>query len=654
MIFNAGAAKVALAALIASLLSFTPTLAQAETYPQAIDRLIKERAADERQWLRLGHWQKRSPLARLVRSRYLSEADGSALFISPSGATDPEAELRATLEAFALPLSGAPFNGDEAKHPQCMFPARRRWAENKLGWRKLAEANAIPVLPCKDRAAWKQKLDAEGVSLVFASAYLNNAASMFGHTFLKFHSRGNRDGKDLLDYGVNFAAETGTDGGVPFAVLGLTGHYKGYFSMQPFHQTLREYANLEGRDLWEYRLNLSAEELDFFIDHLFELERTYFDYYFLSENCSYFLIAALETAKPSLELTAEFWYHVIPADSVRVVARSPGFVTAEKYRPSLATIFNWQKRDANGSELEFARTVIDEGAPIALHNPALDRQRALDLAIDYGAMKAARDPKKFDPINYSLRVTRASIGGSSGDGVRASLPVPARPEQGHDPGRIGLVVEVPTENSTVRDARFGFQQRFAYHDRLSNDDGYLKGTTLEVLRTTGLYDGNANDREFRIREVAVLEILSTQPRDRFAKPLSWRASFGVREPVFAKTLGPYVNGGIGFTFGHDWGWLTALVDGEALSNGTLEQQPTPAWVGPRLIATGFLSRSFRLGVDGKLYRSINGARSIDTVAAEAAWSATRNFEIRIGYGYFSQEGQERNAWTAKVYQHILF
>ena len=121
--------------------------------------------------------------------------------------------------------------------------------------------------------------------------------------------------------------------------------------MQPFHQTLRTYANLEGRDLVEYRLALTQAELDFFIDHLFELERTYFDYYFLTENCSYFLLAAIETVRPSLELSNVFWYEVIPADSVRVVARTPGLVTSTRYRPALMTLFRAQASELGTAEI---------------------------------------------------------------------------------------------------------------------------------------------------------------------------------------------------------------------------------------------------------------------------------------------------------------
>ena len=622
-------------------------------YEAAIEKAIRENAFRDEQWLRLGHWKPRGFVRGLFHSDYRSEADGLDLFISPEGKTDPAAELRATLRNFATPISNLK-NKDEAEHAQCLFPARRKWAFKKLGWDKILSENGVAILPCEARRAWKAQLDAEGVSLVFASAYLNNAASMFGHTFLKFHSRGNKAGRDLLDYGVNFAAETGDDGGAHFALWGLLGFYPGRFTMQPFHQTLRTYANLEGRDLIEYRLNFTPEELDFFIDHLFEVERTYFDYYFLTENCSYFLLTALEAAKPEIRLSDEFFYEVIPADSVRVVARTPGLVVDTKFRPSLMAFFRTQAKALTPDDLQFAKDVIDRNGQKGVNtDPKSASTRALDLAIDYGAVRATADPK-FDDINHKLRAERASRGGASPPTI---IPPPRRPEEGHDPARVGLISEIPTDPETSQ-ARFGLQLRFAYHDRLSNDDGYLRGTTLEVMRLTAFQDEKDRAR-FSFRELTFLEILSAQPVDRFDQPFSWRAAFGFREPLATKSLGPYVSIGAGGTFSiGSWLWLTALADGEAIANPDIEPR-TQLSIGPRLIATTFISEKLKFGFDTALMKPLFGGHQERTLKTEFAWATTRNLEIRLGYHDATVETEhigsiKRSEWVFKLYQHLLF
>lgn len=620
-----------------------------DSYRAEVERALSSGFGRDRQWLSLGHWRPRGAIRKVFRSDYRSEADGPDFFFSQEGKNDPTAELRETLIAFAKPLK----NGeDDTTHPQCLFPARKRWAFEKLSWDKVLKANGLTVHPCLQRVAWKKQLDAGGVSLVFAAAYLGNAASMFGHTFLKFHSKSSESGRDLLDYGVNFSAETGNDGGVPFAVFGMTGVYPGRFSIQPFHQTLKTYANVEGRDLVEYRLSLSPEEIDFFIDHLFELERTHFDYYFLTENCSYFLLAALEAAKPELDLSQSFFYQVIPADSVRQVARTPGLVHDTKYRPSLAALFRSQTARLTAADADFARRTFDsDAAPtdLEISNASLE---ALDLALDYGALRATSS-SKFDTLNHRLRTERARRGIAA---PRAKIDSPPRPEEGHDPGRIGLLLRNSDERADrTSEADFGFEFRFANHDRLSLDDGYLRGTSLEVVRLKAfLEDTLKASPRLRFEEVTLLDIFSAQPIDAFSMPSSWTMALGFREPLRAKSLGPYLRSGLGSTLALGRSlWITSLISGEALSNPDIENR-WGAWIGPELVVTAFLSPRWKFGVDARWARAVTKSQHFDTVKGEFSWAATQNFEIRAAGGYSNTEGIERTEWTLKAYQHFLF
>ncbi len=628
------------------------------SYIKKIETVVASGAPYQSQWLRLGHWRPRGFLRSLYQSKFLSAADGDDFFISSSGKEDPAAELRATLYAFSRPLGETP-GSDEAFHAQCRYPARRKWAFEHLKWHEQLRNTSVGILPCKGRQLWKEKLGAEGLSLVFASAYLGNAASMFGHTFLKFHSKENRTGRELLDYGVNFAAETGgeTNGRPPIAVYGLVGLYPGRFTMQPYHQTLRTYSNLEGRDLIEYKLDFSNDELDFFIDHLFELERTHFDYYFLTENCSYFLLAAIEAARPDLELSRFFRYAVIPADTVRVVSRVPGLVTSVKYRPSLETTFRDQlatlsstlSSTFSSTEIEFAGllTAPQSRASVATRSGQATAA-ALDLAIDYGALRAAKDPS-FNEINHILRSERATRAEAF---LKIKTRREARPEQGHNPARVGALIELPREGESSQ-RRLGLQFRFAYHDRLSKDDGYLRGTTLEVLRAT-IFQHDEQSSWFQIREVTILEILSAEPRSLFSQPISWRGAVGFRSPAESESLGPYVGGGAGTTIGFsDFAWFTALVDGEALVHPDLENR---FWLaaGPRLISTFFLHEDLKLGFEYEIKRALTIGRHVDLATLELAWSAQQNFEIRIGYRDQSTEGLRRSEWFAKIYQHLMF
>jgi hypothetical protein len=88
----------------------------------------------------------------------------------------------------------------------------------------------------------------------------------------------------LLDYTVNYAASTQQERGLSFAFKGLFGGYQGSFSVEPYYAQVKRYGDLENRDIWEYRLALSYEEVIRMMMHAWELKSAKLDYYFIDEN----------------------------------------------------------------------------------------------------------------------------------------------------------------------------------------------------------------------------------------------------------------------------------------------------------------------------------------------------------------------------------
>src|SRR5690606_18640561 len=123
----------------------------------------------------------------------------------------------------------------------------------------------------------------------------------------------------LLSYALNFGAFIeGDDNSILYAWRGLMGGYPGLFALVPYREKLSEYNRLENRDLWEYRLNLTAEETTRMVEHVWELKQIRFDYFFFDENCSYRLLELLEIARPGLELTEHFPLTAIDRKSTRL------------------------------------------------------------------------------------------------------------------------------------------------------------------------------------------------------------------------------------------------------------------------------------------------------------------------------------------------
>jgi hypothetical protein len=121
-----------------------------------------------------------------------------------------------------------------------------------------------------------------------------------------------------------------------YPVRGIFGGYRGYFSTIPYYLKVQEYRDIENRDIWEYRLNLTEPQIRRLLMHAWELGNASFDYYFFKENCSYHLLSLLEYADPSLHLTDQFRLldracrHGSPARSpARIGARRSRFVPPE-------------------------------------------------------------------------------------------------------------------------------------------------------------------------------------------------------------------------------------------------------------------------------------------------------------------------------------
>ena len=340
--------------------------------PELLTAARNKSLSEDRSWLRLGHWRKR------FFGGWESEADGPGLFLSAQGKRDPAAELEATLTGFFAHGDGAPEGAKLAdpslEHPQCRFPARFAWLAAALQ----IDLGRLPPRSCPRFEAFWRRVSAKSVSLVFSSYYLNNPASAFGHTFLRLGkdevaSGGER--LDLIDQAVDFAAATDTSNAILYAFEGLFGFFRGEFSARPYFYKVREYADYESRDLWEYELALDQRQLGMLVAHLWELGQTWFDYYYVTENCSYHILGALEGADSNLELLSQLGPATLPADSVKALFANPGLVRAVRFRPSGRTQLGARTAGLTGGDLDAVQRLAEGGDSAALGAMSTDEHR---------------------------------------------------------------------------------------------------------------------------------------------------------------------------------------------------------------------------------------------------------------------------------------
>lgn len=463
------------------------------------------------EWLRLGHWK---PGA--FGHGVVSDARPEGFFLSAAAARNPAAELEAMVAGLF-----APDPGPEPQHPRCRFPARAAWLIGRLG----LDPESLPPADCSKYEDWKRLMDPGSVSLIFASAYLNNPASMFGHTFLRIE-RGRAGSRDrLLDNTLNFAAETGADGGTLFAVKGLTGLYPGAYTVAPYYMKVQEYNNIESRDLWEYRLALTPEEVDRLAMHAWEMGDAVFPYYFLSKNCSYQLMPALEAAMPSRALMPGSPAVVGPVDTLHAALRSPGLVASVSYRPSHSTTMRQRRALLRSVERPAADAYRlgrpEEGDRLSAGFEPDRRALILDAAQDYILYKEGYSPDVSEVVRErekAILVRRSKI-----DSPPVEPPVPswaAPPDEGHLRKRLMVGAGGRNGGSFAE-----LSWRPGYHDLLDRPNGYVPGASIEGLSWRLRYDHG--ERRAYVRDLRLGEVLSVSPWDPWIRKPSWTMGTGL-------------------------------------------------------------------------------------------------------------------------------
>jgi hypothetical protein len=555
------------------------------------------------EWLRLGHWR------RGLFGGWKSEADGRGFFLASGGKTDPEAELEATLRGFfaqgdAAP-AGAPLADPSLEHPQCRFPARFAWLAAALH----VDLARLPPRDCPRFEAFWKKVSARSVTLVFSSYYLGNPASAFGHTFLRLgkeQTAATGDRLDLIDQGIDYAANADTHNAILYAAKGLLGFFRGEFSARPYFYKVREYVDFESRDLWEYELSFGPRELALLVGHLWELGQTWFDYYYLTENCSYHVLGALEAADPRLELLSHVHKVTLPADTVKALFANPGLVRAVRFRPSARTQLEARTRGLSAHELEGVGALARTGAWPPLEGLPKDAQaRVLDAAVDLVDVRHGRDivegDRAADALRQNLLQQRSALGVPSPP-LRIAPPSRGGPERGHGSMRLSLGGGASREDGAL----VLVQGRLALHDLGDPPAGFSPGTQLEFLKV-GL-SWSARNRALRLQEASLVEATSINALGGFDRRISWKLRAGATRVADAGcprcVAGRLeVGGGPGLVLGRDRLAAALTADAELLAAPDLH---------------GVAGSGFRPGVGpGLLVRLLAGERA--SLLASGAW-----------------------------------
>jgi len=483
--------------------------------------------ANNEKWLNMVYYQKN------IFGNYESIFDSSNFFLAKDGKANPKNELEATIKGFFsndfLPFKNV-FNSKQTV--QCAFKGRYEWLKKELNF----DTKKLPEQKCTDFNKWYQDINPKSATLIFSSSYLNNPASMFGHTFLLINNQNSR----ITSNSLNYSASTKETNGVIFAYKGIFGLYQGNFSLMPYYKMIKKYNNFENRDLWEYDLNLRASELREILTNLWEINNNHANYYFFTENCSYLLLKLLKIIRPQIKDTNKISKWIIPSDTVINIAKVPNLIKSVKYRPSRASRINHIIKNGQNDLVKIAHKIaknIDlskKEAEIFNNLSINDKKLTYDLAYEYlqydfnkqSDKEKTQDRNNMAKLSLDILEKRSKLTGTT------KLPKMPTPKSNallaHNPKRLFASYGY----SKIRKDFIQLDLRPAYHDLMDDDAGFLKGASINVFDISARYFNN-NDK-LELNYFDLIDIKSYSPRNLLFKPISWELNIGAKQLYFGK------------------------------------------------------------------------------------------------------------------------
>lgn len=485
-------------------------------------------------WTALLHYKSLKP------GRYRSRVDSPWFFMSAEGKTNPQSELEATLASFL---------SSEAKPPMrlssyCRFVARRDWLSRQFEDLDIL----LPKQQCEEFKQYRKFLKADHLTLVFPAAHPNSPASAFGHTLLRIDQKNQNPNTRMLNMSVNFAAEVPeATNPISYAVLGLTGGFVGKYTVLPYHLKLREYGQIDNRDIWEFELDFDQEQLALILKHSYEMLIAHFDYYFFHENCAYQLLSLLDVASPENRFTDRFSIRTIPLDTIKLLG-DRGLIRKARYIPSTvktidARVASYDPQDRQiiaalrSASADKILTALDDFVPEKKSETLEilgDNLRYRRLSRDSTSTSMSEDERK-------LLMMRSKLGASETE--PPSIPSPDQPNFGHGTQRA----EIGFEDTDGLD-NIVLSYRPAYHSLSDPSRGYGSNTAIDFLNLA--IATNTKEQSVFLRKFTLLDIRSIEPRTAMFKPFSWRTSIDWEKYSASDHMAFDFSGGAGISYRH--------------------------------------------------------------------------------------------------------
>ncbi|WP_412972685.1 DUF4105 domain-containing protein [Glaciecola sp. MF2-115] len=316
---------------------------------------------------------------------FKTEFTNRKLFSSSTQYFRPSEEIEATL-AYLAELS----KQNLVEEYYCQFPATYEVLQ--------AHVNTLPPTNFNKCPSIASKLDnLQNISIIFAAGYMGNPASYFGHMFIKL----DQGQANLKSATFNIGA-TVPEGENPVAYMlkGLWGSYTTEYKETSYYKQAHSYSQLEGRDIYEYKLKLDPYTQKLLALHLLELESMHFTYYFTHRNCAYEILKFIQASSELPEMSFKPLFY--PVHLIEYLNNND-MIADSSYLPSNKTKFSSQYyalSEEEKGQLQYTLSQLDDSkAPVREIAKTIDADLAEVLSVyAYAHLDEDTDKKFFDNI----------------------------------------------------------------------------------------------------------------------------------------------------------------------------------------------------------------------------------------------------------------
>ena len=584
-----------------------------------IDNLLhqveEKKLAEHPYWHKLLHYRS-TFFARHVKSDVLSKE----YFLSPEGETNPQSELQATIKSFF-----APPDKDLNNHAQCRFVSRFEWLKKVLSWDKIK----ITQYHCPKYDEWTQNHSVKSLSLVFATGYLGNPGSFFGHPFLKFNFMNSKNPNELLDESVTYGAFTPEQvNPFAYAFKGVLGGYKAGFIHLKFFYSDHNYTEMDLRDLWVYELKLTKDQIEQIVSHAWDLMDQKFPYYFLSDNCASRIAELLEMVIDH-ELVPKHALYSLPYVLFDHIFEA-GMVKDFYLIPSRQTKLTHKYLSLDETGKKLVKKIIHDPATMDKEEfqarKTDEKIRVLETLFDYNSFRLTQNKENHKLKSFKTRLLEERLKLPSGQQTWAPINSPA-PHTWQKPTLLQFNV--------FHSEKFNFgttlRWRPAYYDLLALEMGQLPNGSLSAFDMEFSYAGEKAWINY-IDIVAIQSLKLSQTGLPGDGGMAWNLKLGIDNQDLAcqDCLSARVQGGLGkgFAFNRNfmiYGMFNSRLQSEVRNSGTLA-------LVPELASLLTLSKAWKAQLIMERRYYLNGDKSKNPIySLENRFGNSRTWDLRLSY-----------------------